>query len=186
MTTFHYFAYGSNMLTARLRARCASAAFKTIARVTGHQLTYSKRSYDGSGKATLKPAEPDSTVTGVVFEIDRREADILHQAEGPGYAFIDDFLVTCRYTGATISTGTYIAFRHDHTIKPYDWYLALILAGVAEHNLGAEHAALHRSIAYDVDTDHERRERLIALEALEHTGVADYTALLSNFRTGDG
>lgn len=53
MDTFLYFAYGSNMLTSRLLARCRSAKTVGLATCLGHRLTFEKRSIDGSGKATM-------------------------------------------------------------------------------------------------------------------------------------
>ena len=52
-TTFHYFAYGSNMLTARLKARCSGAELVGRAFADGWGIEFSKPGEDGSGKATL-------------------------------------------------------------------------------------------------------------------------------------
>jgi len=166
MTTFNYFAYGSNMLTTRMRERCESATIN-----------------DKSGKATLKAAESSSTVMGVVFEIAENEANALHEAEGPGYACKHDFTVICLRTGAPISTRTYLAVDHDHTLKPYDWYLALVLAGIDEHKLGEDYAALYRTRTYDIDNDIRRRQRQIALKVLERAGIADFATLLTGTRS---
>lgn len=179
MATFSYFAYGSNMLTTRLQDRCGSAAVKTIAAVRGRRLSFSKIGKDGSGKATLDPAETGYTVIGVVFEIEESEADALHMAEGPGYECKDDFIVTCLRTGETLATRTYLAVHNDHTLKPYDWYLALVLAGIDEHRLGDDYAALYRLRAYDIDDDPKRNERIKAHKALERAGIPDYAHLLT-------
>lgn len=48
-----YFAYGSNMLTERLRARCPSAHPIGTGIAMGFRLNFSKRGEDGSGKAML-------------------------------------------------------------------------------------------------------------------------------------
>lgn len=69
MTTFLYFAYGSNMLTPRLVVRCRTAAAIGRATATGHRLAFDKRSKDGSGKATLI-ADPAHTVPGVLVRLD--------------------------------------------------------------------------------------------------------------------
>jgi hypothetical protein len=45
-----YFAYGSNMETARLRERMPSAKPLGVAKLSGHELRFHKRSKDGSGK----------------------------------------------------------------------------------------------------------------------------------------
>ena len=51
--SFLFFAYGSNMLTDRLRERCPDARPLGAAIARGYVLSFSKRSRDGSSKATL-------------------------------------------------------------------------------------------------------------------------------------
>jgi hypothetical protein len=51
--SFLFFAYGSNMLTERLRERCPDARPLGTAIARGYLLSFSKRSKDGSAKATL-------------------------------------------------------------------------------------------------------------------------------------
>lgn len=180
---FRYFAYGSNMLTPRLRARCPSATVTTIASVSGRTLAFAKRSTDDSGKATLAPAAPQRSVLGVVFEIAESEAAALRAAEGPGYRLVDEFAVACLRTGEILATRTFLAVARDPALKPYDWYLALLLAGIAEHGLGDDYAARCRAFAYDIDRRYERPERLAAMEALAQSGIDDYAPLLA---TGGG
>ena len=51
--SFLFFAYGSNMLTERVRERCPDARPLGAAIARGYVLSFSKRSKDGSSKATL-------------------------------------------------------------------------------------------------------------------------------------
>lgn len=51
--TFLYFAYGSNMLPARLLGRCPSAKVVRTGVARAWSLAFSEASKDGSGKATL-------------------------------------------------------------------------------------------------------------------------------------
>src|SRR5438128_1900656 len=60
-----YFAYGSNMLTQRLKARVPSASPKTVAVLFDHGLRFHKRSQDGSGKCDIVKC-PGEVVHGVV------------------------------------------------------------------------------------------------------------------------
>ena len=64
-----YFAYGSNMLTARLRERTPSATPIGIGRLTGHVLSWDKRSRaDGSGKCDAEATGHERDVIwGVLF-----------------------------------------------------------------------------------------------------------------------
>ena len=74
--TFLYFAFGSNMLSNRLIARCPSAKLVGKAFVQDHALEFTKKSVDGSGKATL--IERTGVITpGVLFEIETAERDAL-------------------------------------------------------------------------------------------------------------
>lgn len=72
MASVPYFAYGSNMLTERLQARCKSAKVRCVGSADGYRLAFSKKSQDGSGKATIRPDEA-SGVYGIVFDIDETE-----------------------------------------------------------------------------------------------------------------
>jgi hypothetical protein len=92
--TFLYFAYGSNMLPARLLGRCPSARAVGLGVARGWNLEFSKASKDGSGRATLVPA-PASAIPGVIFEIDLTEREKLdkHEGVGLGYRRDDTFAV---------------------------------------------------------------------------------------------
>jgi gamma-glutamylcyclotransferase len=84
----HYFAYGSNMLTQRLQARCSSARPLGVATLSGFSLDFSKRGQDGSGKATLVAStSPTCEVYGVVFELAVRELPTLDLIEGLGKGY---------------------------------------------------------------------------------------------------
>ena len=70
MTETHnlYFAYGSNMLARRLKYRCPCAKKVALKRVESYSLEFSKKSKDGSEKATLVE-DKNNCVHGVLFEI---------------------------------------------------------------------------------------------------------------------
>src|SRR5207247_6479737 len=67
-----YFAYGSNMCTARLRGRDSSATPVRIGKLLNHSLRFHKRSTDGSAKcdAYYFTGKPQDVIWGVIFEID--------------------------------------------------------------------------------------------------------------------
>ena len=150
MATSFYFAYGSNMLSARLRARCPSAVFRTTAMVRDHVVAFGKPSVDASGKAALLPTT-GKIAYGVVFEIASEELEALDEVEGPGYRREEAFPVVCTRSGETIHTCLYLANEHDDRLKPYDWYLALMLAGIAEHGLGNDYASVFRAVGWQHD-----------------------------------
>ena len=176
--TQRYFAYGSNMLGARLRARCPSARIVTTAHAVGFMLVFGKRGRDGSGKATLVQADAASRVPGVVFEIGRRDLAVLDEVEGPGYRRTNRLEVICTRTSEVIAASTYFAREPIPNLKPFDWYLALVLAGIAEHELGTAHAQRLMAAGYDPDPRLDSGHRREALNALARSGVSDYRSLL--------
>jgi len=180
--SFLYFAYGSNMLPARLAARCPSARVMGVATASGRRLEFSKPGKDGSGKATLKETSDGAQKTpGIVFEIARRDLASLDRAEGAGFGYdrLDDFKVQARAPHASCTVTTYLARRTDIRLRPFDWYLALVLAGARCHGLGASYERQLRQGGYEVDTDLAREGRVEALVALDAHGHADYAPLLA-------
>ncbi|MAW79644.1 MAG: gamma-glutamylcyclotransferase [Parvularcula sp.] len=179
--TFFYFAYGSNMLTTRLRARCPSARAFGPAQAFNHQLAFSKRSHDGSGKATLAPsAEVHDVVPGVLFEIDKSDLIALDKAEeqGVGYDRFDAFNVQCVTRNQIIPHTTYIARTHIAGLMPYDWYLALIIAGAREHSLEESYVKHLTETPHKADPLPDRPSRRAALKALQEAGYVDESDVL--------
>jgi len=173
-----YFAYGSNMLSSRLIARCPSAKVIGIAAAESHALQFSKKSIDGSGKATLVKQSLSTQTPGVLFEIDAPERDALDKFEGAGkgYDRIDDFKIETQ--DKTISATTYLATKTYNDLVPFDWYLALIIAGALEHRLGEEHADRLRAVDNLPDHETSRKSRIAALKALADHGHHDHMSLL--------
>ncbi len=181
--SFAYFAYGSNMLPARLQARCSTARVIGTANAQRFALEFSKPSKDGSGKATLvESAFGEVATPGVLFEIERTELHQLDRAEGAGYGYDreDGFRVTSASTGATLTATTYLASATDPGLEPFDWYLALVLAGSHHHALNDDHLRRLRAIDHVIDTDHNRKGRIEALKALSQHGYDDHHSLLSD------
>ena len=52
--------------------------------------------------------------------------------EGPGYVRVDEFPVSCLATHDVLRTITYVARNNVRGLQPFDWYLALVLAGMRE------------------------------------------------------
>ena len=85
--TARYFAYGSNLTSARLVERVPSARAVGPALLRDFRLTLDKRGADGSGKANLAPA-PGGSVWGVVYTFDPAEWVRLDACE-PRYVRIE-------------------------------------------------------------------------------------------------
>lgn len=179
--SFFYFAYGSNMLPARLSARCPSAEVIGVASASGHALEFSKLSKDNSGKATLVAANSEDNHTpGVLFKIAKGDLPSLDSAEGAGYGYLrhDTFQVRLRGTDEEVLATTYLAIETDPHLKPYDWYLALTVAGARHHGLDIGHVQMLYNTRFRVDADQTREGRIIALEALAAHGHRDHRQFL--------
>lgn len=174
--SFIYFAYGSNMLTERLRQRCPSARPIGTAVVPDHALHFTKPSVDHSGKATLVIADNIRARTpGVLFEIATSDLPNLDSAEGAGIGYDrhTEFEVLRAESSDPIKATTYLARETRSNLRPYDWYLALVIAGAHEHRLGAGYIRLLKQTLFNIDNYSDRIGRTQAIEALAAHGHHD-------------
>ena len=180
--SFLYFAYGSNMLPARLVARCPSARVVGRAAARDHDLDFSKPGDDGSGKATLF-AHAGRTTPGVLYEIADADLSSLDRAEGAGKGYVREveFRIACENDAESEAT-TYIADIRDQGLLPWDWYLALVVAGARMNGLPDTHCRALAGERYAIDAVPDRSARRIALEALEAHDFGDYTGLIGRDR----
>ena len=161
MTKINYFAYGSNMLTRRLKAvkRAPSAVCLGTGYVTGRRLTFDKLSKDCSGKcdAELTGNEIDR-VYGVIFEISCKDETALDRTEGCGKGY-EKKTVEVTTADTTVLAQTYIATQKVCGVQPYHWYKAIVVAGAVEHNLPAAYIEWLRTCESKADPIAERREK---------------------------
>jgi len=153
------------MMTARLKKRCCSAKAIGLASADGYKLTFWKPSTDGSGKGHLVEGEGVSQ-PGVLFEIDMDEQKTLDKFEGVGdggYRREDSFAVR--------KADTYLATHPKDSLRPYDWYLALIVMGGRQHGVPSEVIDPLLRTRYDSDTDLERKTRCQAMCLLKAAGT---------------
>lgn len=162
---FLCFAYGSNMLTARLTTadRAPSARAVGTGYVEGYRLTFAKVSRERggrcSGKCDIEPAaEKNARVYGVLFSIARADEGTLDQTEGPGYTKITMPVIT---TQGSEEATVYVAVsdRKDTALQPYGWYKGYVLAGAIEHGLPDWYVNQIRAFTAIADPDDERRTR---------------------------
>jgi len=168
--TFVVFAYGSNMLTLRIRIRCPTATSLGPAELHGHDLQWDKRSRDGSGKCNVvETKDATAVVYGVLYEIPDGERQALDQAEGlgNGYEARNREVV---FNGAARIACVYCATKIDSSVKPYTWYKALVVAGAKEHKLPEKY--IERLVATGAmeDPDRERHARNWQLVAVDRPG----------------
>jgi gamma-glutamylcyclotransferase (GGCT)/AIG2-like uncharacterized protein YtfP len=175
MRPFTYFAYGSNMLTGRLQQRCGTARVLGPATAAGYAIQFSKKGRDGSGKASIrKTGARGAIVYGVLFEIDMSEKAVLDSFEDHprGYKRHDSFIVETADARRRLEVSTYIVADNaiDECLKPFDWYLALIIAGGTQHQLPDDYLkALMKSECIQ-DPDHDNRKKAFKLLKTVATG----------------
>lgn len=142
MSTFLYFAYGSNMSERRLKKRVCSAKVVGTGILKDHCLTFRKPSKDESGKCTIECSESDE-VYGVLFEINKCQKGKLDDAEGSDYKKIPveievwDSKYEKYKCGKTLcDVKTYKATQNlKSNLKPYTWYKQHVLVGAIEQKL---------------------------------------------------
>ncbi len=174
-----YFAYGSNLLRERLLARCPNAILVGKASLPGSCVTFGKLSADGSGKAALEPDE-DGLACGVLWTVPFLELPALDRLEGNSRGYER---VQIRATGAdgiSVDAMTYFATRLLPGLKPYDWYVALVVAGAMQQEL--PHDYIHRleSTSSMPDPNRQRRTRRDALDALSRSGFQEMVDVLES------
>jgi len=153
------FAYGSNMVFAKMRTRAPSATPRGIARLDQFTLRWNKRSRDGSGKCTIEEtSRPEDTVWGVVYELTTSDKGKLDRVEGLGHGY-EQREVVVLLEGNRMRVATYFATSVDHSLHPYDWYKEQVVVGAARHGLPAEYIRTLEATPSAADPDPRRAER---------------------------
>lgn len=163
------FAYGSNMLAARLVARCASARVAGTAVVAGYDIAFDKIGQDGSGKATLVAGK--AGVPGVLYDLAPGDLALLDEIEGVGRGY-DRVAVAAGPAGDAFAYIAPARFR-DAGLRPFDWYMDLVLAGARAHGLPAAWIARLQSVRVMPDPDPARPRRTEALALLAGAGACN-------------
>ncbi|MCY4598690.1 MAG: gamma-glutamylcyclotransferase [Acidobacteria bacterium] len=139
-----YFAYGSNMLTRRIRdpSRAPSAISRGVARAPGFDVRFHKIGQDGSGKCTLVETGADTAAYGVLYEVAEADVERLDRVEGVhtgGYR--QRYIEVHPTAGGTTGAITYVAGEGqvDAARLPFDWYRDLCVTGAVEHGLPAHY-----------------------------------------------
>lgn len=181
MSTFLYFAYGSNLLNARLQNRCASARPIGIAQATGFSINYGMVADDahgGSGKMTIfRSDNKNDAVHGVVYELNMDEAPVLDKFEGLNkrrpqmYTRESAFGVEFA-NGERVDAVTYMTAPNNKAPLPYQWYWALCLSGAIENDLPKSHQQMLANCTYKRDPHANREGKLEAEMLLRRSGYA--------------
>ena len=115
----------------------------------------------------------------MLFEIPDAEVCCLDKSEGVGYERCNTFYVRLAESGKIVQVATYLATFPKPDLKPYDWYLALVIAGAREHIPDEDHHEMLRQVTYMRDPRGDREERMKAKKVLAEAGYPDYRCLLN-------
>ena len=164
MALLKYFAYGSNMSSARLQARTPSARSLGMHALPGYQLLFHKTGKDGSGKCNaFYTGNQQHTVIGILYELDNAEKPILDRIEGVGWGYeLSAVQVSCPQ-GVWQPCFTYSAIRIAVDLQPYTWYLHHVLTGARAGGLPADYVAGIAATPATPDPDRERHSREMSL-----------------------
>lgn len=141
MNTFDHFAYGSNLSTARLRARCPSATPIAVGYVAGRQIRFHKQGLDGTGKAdAFYTGDCCDILWGVIYRSLLDEKSILDACESLGDGY-EHAAVDVQVHDQVMSTYLYQAMPHriDPTLQPASWYHRHVVTGAQEHALPSDY-----------------------------------------------
>ena len=153
-----YFAYGSNMLTARLRSRVPSARPVGTAQLSGHSLRWHKKSVDASGKCdAFCTGDETDVVHGVLFEMSAAEKPQLDAAEGVGSGYESRSIPVVRGEN-TEEAVPYLAQSSSVSprLRPYSWERDLVVGGAREHCLPDTYSKHLAEQPADDDADSDR------------------------------
>lgn len=147
---FLYFAYGSNLLKQRLAARCPGIQLVSTATLAGYRLSFNQLSADGSGKGAME-TDDKQQLPGVVWSLPIDEIDSLDRAESAGIAYQRQWVSVKGADEVPLEALTYRPLRLHAGAQPFDWYLALVIAGAVQAQLPKAHIAKIRQTQFIVD-----------------------------------
>ncbi|MDV6315327.1 gamma-glutamylcyclotransferase family protein [Idiomarina sp. HP20-50] len=160
-----YFAYGSNMSSARLQKRVPSAVPLGCYKLEEHDLRFHKVGKDNSGKGDAYITHnKNDVVYGALFRIEESEKPALDRAEGLGQGYREKEINVIDLAGGIESAVTYTAIMIDESLKPYSWYLNHVLRGAEENGLPEnyiEEKILAVEAVKDSNTERAAGERAI-------------------------
>lgn len=132
-----YFAYGSNMLRARIEERLGRVEVLGAAVLPGFAHSFTKLGRDGTGKGNIRAAHGNE-VHGVLYRLDPGQLTRLVEIEG-GYRLIS---LSVRCSGEIVDASAFQAMAPMAALVPTAEYLAFYERGMHEHGLPAHYRAL--------------------------------------------
>ena len=159
-----YFAFGSNLSTARLKHRLPHASLKDIAILNRHRLCFRKNLQGESGKCDLTfTGNREDLVYGVIYLMTQPEKQVLDCFETRGFGYIDRRVEVIKVDGEKIQAFTYFADGIDEMQAPFHWYKEHVLRGAREHNFPADYVQSISAILSIDDHNSNREQKELAI-----------------------
>ena len=149
-----YFAYGSNMPSARIEERIGPCERIGVAYITGYTLRFHKQgARDRTGKCDASyTGDPSDRVWGAIYRLSKDQLAELDEVEGPGYRRASIRTTLC---GWVVEADLYVA-RPEAVkpgLQPLDSYKACVLEGAQELELPGEYIDAIEAVATVSDPD---------------------------------
>lgn len=155
-----YFAYGSNLSSARLQKRVPSGKLLDTGIITRHRLVFHKIGRDGSAKCDAYcTGILEDYILGAVYRIDPQHKELLDKAEGLGKGYAIKYLEVLLNSGSRVNAFLYSATRIDTRIKPFHWYKEHVLRGMREHNFPEHYCECLKAVKSVEDHDPGRAKK---------------------------
>ncbi len=145
----HYFAYGYNMSTKRLKDRVGEIDVIGKAKLKNYHLTFNKLGDNGSGKANIEPKK-DSFVEGVIFNLTKKQIKKLDKYERFPHHYIRCKMEVIQFDNSTVITEIYTANQNKirGDLKPKCEYLRYLIDGANEHGLSKQYKQFLSSVEF--------------------------------------
>jgi gamma-glutamylcyclotransferase (GGCT)/AIG2-like uncharacterized protein YtfP len=148
MDTIEYFAYGSNMASATMRAICATERFCGPARLSGRRLAFTRRSVRSSSGVADIVRDRDRDVWGALYTVGASELEVLDHKEGRGVAYEREDVIVHDGDGGERRVMVYsVIAKRAVEVCPSQDYMRLLIAGGVERSLPADYVAGLRDLA---------------------------------------
>jgi gamma-glutamylcyclotransferase (GGCT)/AIG2-like uncharacterized protein YtfP len=137
-----YFAYGSNMAGPVMDGACPEHRFLGPARLPGYRFAFMRRSVrTGTGVADILP-DPESSVWGALYELQRDRMDALDRKETLGSAYEHLDVVVLTNDGASHNAMAYsVIAKETVEVRPSLAYVDGLIQGARERSLPEDYLA---------------------------------------------
>ena len=163
-TKLNYFAFGSNLASARLLQRIPEATVHCVATLAEHRLCWRKNDRGQSGKCDIDyTGEADHLVYGVIYHMSHAAKLELDVYEGAGFGYDHKTVEVRTLEGDYLEAFTYYALDIDHSQQPFHWYKEHVLRGAIEHGFPRHYVEQIRETPSIDDHDNERHHRELSI-----------------------